>query len=102
MKGKIQSKRIFIGRIFGKAALKDVIKNDLPLKKNTPTSPEVMAKEKTGDLEIQRRKWINGIEEYANFSQDEFVHPFFGKMTRQEVGYFAYKHNDHHLRQFGA
>lgn len=102
MLGNIKSKRVFIGRLFGRAALKNVLKNDAPLRKNTPTTPEVTAKEKNGDLEIQRKKWINGIGEYADFSDDEFMHPFFGKMTRQEVGYFAYKHNDHHLRQFGV
>lgn len=102
MLGKIKSKRVFMGRLLGQTALKNVLRNDAPLRKNTPTTPEVIAKEKSGDLEIQRKKWINGIEEYANFSDDEFMHPFFGKMTRQEVGYFAYKHNDHHLRQFGV
>ena len=24
------------------------------------------------------------------------------RMTREEIGIFAYKHSDHHLRQFGA
>lgn len=102
MLGKIKSKRVFIGRIFGKAALKNALKDDAPLRKNTPTTPEVMAKESNSDLEIQRRKWIDGIEEYVNFSDDEFMHPFFGKMSREQVGYFAYKHSDHHLRQFGV
>lgn len=102
MLGKIKSKRVFIGRFIGKAALKNVLKNDAPLRKNTPTTPEVMAKEKSGGLEIQRKKWIEGIEEYANYPYEEFLHPFFGKMTKEEVGYFVYKHSDHHLRQFGA
>ncbi len=102
MLGRIKSKRVFLGRIIGKAALKNVLKDDAPLRKNTPTTPEVMANEKTGDLEIQRKKWIDELEEYANFPNDEFIHPFFGKMTKEEVGYFVYKHSDHHLRQFGA
>lgn len=101
MLGKLESKRVFMGNIFGKVALKNVLKDDAPLRKNTPTTPEVMSKEKSGDLEFQRKKWIEGVEEYANFSNNDFIHPFFGKMTREQVGYFAYKHNDHHLRQFG-
>jgi len=28
------------------------------------------------------------------------MHPFFGKMTKEQVGYLAYKHTDHHLWQF--
>ncbi|HET7115316.1 MAG TPA: DinB family protein [Hanamia sp.] len=102
MLGKVKSKRVFMGRIFGKAALKNALKDESPLRKNTPTTPEVMAREKSGDLEMQRKKWIKELEEYANYSSTEFVHPFFGKMTRQEVGYFVYKHSDHHLRQFGV
>lgn len=33
---------------------------------------------------------------------DDFMHPFFGKITREQIGYLAYKHDDHHLRQFNA
>ena len=30
------------------------------------------------------------------------VHPNFGPLSRQEWGFFCYRHFDHHLRQFGA
>jgi hypothetical protein len=30
------------------------------------------------------------------------AHPFFGNMSKTDWGRFAYKHFDHHLRQFGA
>ena len=36
-----------------------------------------------------------------NYSNDAFIHDFFGQMTLEEIGIFVYKHNDHHLRQFG-
>jgi hypothetical protein len=65
--GQDKSKRVFIGRIIGKAALKNVLKDEERLRKNTQTTLEVMAKEKSGDLEIQRKKWIDEIEEYATF-----------------------------------
>ncbi|MEK7381556.1 MAG: DUF1569 domain-containing protein [Gemmatimonadota bacterium] len=29
-------------------------------------------------------------------------HPAFGSMTKSSWGILAYKHIDHHLRQFGA
>ncbi|MFM2136013.1 MAG: hypothetical protein RL021_1413 [Bacteroidota bacterium] len=29
-------------------------------------------------------------------------HPFFGNLSRKELGVLVYKHLDHHLRQFGA
>ncbi len=97
--GKINYKRALMGRIFGKIALKGLIKNENPLKKNLPTSPQFKISE-NGDTLAGRKKWITLIGEYENFHNDGFVHWFFGKMTKEQIGYFAYKHSDHHLRQF--
>ncbi len=47
-------------------------------------------------------KLISLIEEYEDFSNHDFEHWFFGKMTKGQVGYFVYKHTDHHLRQFNG
>ena len=95
-------KRIFIGRIFGKMSLKNILKDEKPLKKNTPSIPEFIIKEKTGDITSEKTKWISLIEHYGHFANDNFIHPFFGKMTKEQIGFMAYKHIDHHLRQFGA
>ena len=99
--GKIICKRVFIGRLFGKLALKSSIKDESPMMRNAVTSPELTVKETMGDIEPEKLKWIALIEENFNFSNPGFVHPFFGKMTKEQVGYLAYKHTDHHLRQFG-
>lgn len=98
---KEKYKQAFIGVIFGKMALKSVVKNDKPLRKNTPTSKPFIIKELSCDLEAEKEKWIELIEGYENYSNPGFVHDFFGKMTKEEVGILAYKHTDHHLRQFG-
>jgi len=45
---------------------------------------------------------VQQVADYAHFSNTGFIHDFFGKMTREEIGILAYKHLDHHLRQFGA
>lgn len=95
-------KQEFIGKIFGKMALRRMTKNDKPLDKNVPTSKWLKIKETNGDLVAERNKWISLINEYANYSNPEFIHDFFGKMTIEEIGILAYKHTDHHLRQFGA
>lgn len=100
--GKKKYKQSFLGRLFGKMALKDFIKDQTPFKRNVPTMPEFKIKETSGDIELERENWINLIEEYAQFSNTDFVHPFFGKMTKDQLGYLAYKHTDHHLRQFSA
>ena len=82
-------------------ALKNVLKDDAPLRKNSPTLPSLKMSAE-GDLQSEKEKWISRINDYNNFSKDVFMHPFFGKMTKEQTGYFAYKHSDHHLRQFGA
>jgi Protein of unknown function (DUF1569) len=100
--GRRKYKQSFLGRIFGKMALKDFVKDDAPMKRNVPTVPEFRIKERTGDVESERQKWVSRIEEYAQFSNDNFTHPFFGRMNEEQIGYLAYKHTDHHLRQFNA
>ncbi len=100
--GKHIYKRVFIGRIFGKIALRSILKDEKPLKLNTPTIPEFIIKEKNGDISLAKIKWIAIIELYEHFSNNDFIHPFFGKMTKEQIGHMAYKHIDHHLRQFGV
>src|SRR4051812_34590116 len=100
--GRISGKRAFVGLLFGKLALKIVLKDEEPLRRNTPTSPELIVAEAKGDLSAERSKWITLLEAYDHFSNDEFIHPFFGKMTKEQIGYLSYKHTDHHLRQFNC
>lgn len=95
-------KQEFIGKIFGKMALRKMTKNDNPLDKNVPTSNWLKSKETNGDITLEKNKWVSLINEYANYSNPEFIHDFFGRMTTEEIGILAYKHTDHHLRQFNA
>ena len=50
----------------------------------------------------EKAKWIALIGGNADFSNPDFVHSFFGKMTKEQIGYMAHKHADHHLRQFNS
>lgn len=99
--GKTSYRRLFIGRLFGSMTLKGILKNDAAMKQNQPTHPE-MKITGTGDFEAERKKWIELLRKYPSFSNQAFVHPFFGKMSREEIGKYVYKHTDHHLRQFGS
>jgi len=101
-KNKPRYKQAFIGLLFGKTALRSVLKDDTPLRRNTSSLSELVIKEKSGDIAPEKLKWISLIEEYAHFSNPAFVHAFFGKMTKEQIGYLAYKHTDHHLRQFNS
>lgn len=66
MQGKQKHKQAFIGRIFGKMALKNVLKDDAPLRRSTPTLPELIIKG-NGDVEAEKVKWISKIDGYADF-----------------------------------
>ena len=99
--GRQTYKRVFIGLVIGKIALKNLLKNEKPLGKSLPTFLDTSATESEG-IAAAKRKWIGLVEEYADFSNTNFVHPFFGKMTKDQIGYFVYKHTDHHLRQFNS
>jgi len=100
--GRKKYKRAFIGRVFGKIGLRDILKDERPLQKNAPTSAAFKITEGTGDVLAEKARWMQLMNEYAQYTNNDFVHWFFGKMTREQVGYFAYKHTDHHLRQFNA
>jgi Protein of unknown function (DUF1569) len=99
--GEKKYKQVFIGRLFGKMALRNLLKNDNPLSRNTPTIPELRIID-TADIEAEKKKWVALMEGYANFSNDNFIHPFFGKISKEQTGCLAYKHADHHLRQFNV
>jgi len=99
LQGKKHYPRLFIGRLFGKMALNGILKDDSQMKKNQPTHPELKIKG-TGDFEQEKQQWLRLLSEYKHLGSADLMHPFFGKMTRKQIGEFVYKHTDHHLRQF--
>jgi hypothetical protein len=100
--GTLPARRIFIGRIIGKLILKAVLKDEAPIRRNSPSAPETIIKDPSGDLEAEKARWIELMEYNAANPISGFIHPFFGKMTNEQIGQLAYKHIDHHLRQFNA
>lgn len=101
-KNNYRYKQEFLGLLFGKIALKRMLKIEKPFDKNIPTSAHFKVKEKNGDVAFEKKKWIALLEDYDQYSNPGFVHDFFGKMTNEQIGLLAYKHTDHHLRQFNA
>ena len=98
--GKTSYNRLFVGRLFGSMALKGIMKDESPLKRNQPTHPDMKISGK-GNFKQQKEEWVALLAAYQHFSNPGFIHPFFGKMTEKEIGRYVYKHTDHHLRQFG-
>lgn len=102
MLGKTQFKRAFIGYLFGKMALRSLTKDETPLSKSTPTIPALVEASTTGDLSAEKKKWVTLIQEYNNSQNTSIIHPFFGRIEKEQIGYLVYKHTDHHLRQFNG
>jgi hypothetical protein len=97
-------KRAFVGLLLGRILLKNELKDDRPMRQNNPTIPALIITETEGDVALLKKKWLALMDEYSNYAlpDNSFVHPFFGKMTRAQIGCHAYKHTDHHLRQFNS
>lgn len=101
--GGIAVNRSFLGRIVGKIAIKRILKDEnSTFPKNASTPPPFKVTEDIENLETEKLKWESLIDRYATFSDEEFNHWFFGKMTKAQLGQFIYKHTDHHLGQFGV
>lgn len=98
---KKKYKQTLLGKLFGKMALKEFVRDESPFRKNVPTVPGFRIKETSGDVEKLKSEWINLVKEYGQFEDSNLIHPFFGRMTKEQIGILAYKHTDHHLRQFG-
>jgi hypothetical protein len=98
----VKEKHSLIGRIFGQIVLRKVLKDEAPLGKNSPTSPAYRMNGMTGDVEAAKAKWIAQMDEFESYTTQQYLHDFFGMMTREQIGQLGFKHVDHHLRQFGA
>jgi len=97
---KTQYKQSLLGRIVGNFALKDMMKDE-PAKHNLPTVPSFKISGK-GDVAAAKAEWLSLLAEYTDRTPVGFVHPFFGQLTAEQAGQMAYKHIDHHLRQFNC
>jgi hypothetical protein len=79
----------------------------LPWPRGFPTNPFVNPKvggTRPSDFERDRARVLAGIEGIAAASQDtlEQMHGNFGTMSVRDWQRWAYRHTNHHLRQFGV
>ena len=96
--------RMFIGRLIGWLVKRTAVGNDTPLKKNTPTTPDLVIGD-TRDLDREVTRLCAQIVRFASGGAAGVTtapHAFFGTLTPDEWANLQYKHLDHHLRQFGA
>lgn len=92
-----------VGRVLGATGLGTVLARHLPFPKGAKTHPKLLARAASayGD---ELAQFAAALEEVAAKPRDVQwpAHPLFGSLSAATWGVLAWRHVDHHLRQFGA
>jgi len=102
--GDIVPERMFLGRIIGTFVKPMVLKNEEPMRRNSPTLKSLVVEDER-DLRTERERLCGLIDRFAGAGPKGCTthpHSFFGRLTPEEWATLMYKHLDHHLRQFGV
>ena len=105
--GLIKPKRApFPANVLGLLIKPLVFGNDKPMRRNSPSSPELFSADHAKcDFERERGHLVAAIDRFANEGAaccSHHPHPFFGPLKPEQWAILMYKHIDHHLRQFGV
>lgn len=96
----------FPARMIGLLIKPLVFRDDQPIRRNSPSAPELFSvNPRADDLERERIHLIAAIDRFAEQGAaccSSHPHPFFGHLTPPQWAILMYKHLDHHLRQFSA
>jgi len=97
-------KQYFLGKLFGKKIVSNILKNKYEMEKGIKSSkklfepnPKTFDEEKNILLKTFQDFHDNGTTFYENK-----LHPFFGRLTANEWNILTYKHLNHHLTQFSC
>lgn len=102
--GEIRPPRAFMGRLLGWAIKPMALRDDAPMRPDSPTAKELVVLDQR-DLETERTRLLAAMNQFTASGPagcTTHPHPFFGRLTPAEWAIQMYKHVDHHLRQFGA
>jgi hypothetical protein len=105
--GVINPKRApFPANVMGLLIKPLVFGNDKPMRRNSPSVPELFSADPTKcGFEQERGDLIAAFERFTREGAagcSQHPHPFFGPLKPQQWAILMYKHVDHHLRQFGV
>jgi hypothetical protein len=94
--------RPLIAYIFGASAKRKLF-GEKPWPQNLPTAKQFKVTD-SRLLDEEREKLAAQIRRFSATppTAPSPKHPFFGSMSSEEWGRFAWRHLDHHLTQFGA
>jgi hypothetical protein len=105
--GTLRPKRAsFPANLIGRLIQPLVFGNDKPMRRNSPSSPELFMADPTEcEFERERVELMQAIDRFVTAGAagcTQHSHPFFGRLKPQQWAILMYKHVDHHLRQFGV
>ena len=102
--GEVRPQRKLVGRILGPMIKPKALGDDAPMRRNSPTVPEIIVPNEPG-FATEKERLIASLEKFAAAGPQgctSHPHAFFGRLAPDEWAILMYKHVDHHLRQFGA
>lgn len=101
--GELPVRVLPIGRVLGATGLGTVLARYMPFPKGSPTHPKLLARVPTafGDELSQLAAALEAFAAKPRVSKWP-PHPLFGTLSPASWGVLAWRHLDHHLRQFGA
>ena len=84
--------------------LKQLIIYALPFPKGAPTAPELLARCDAACFADEQAAFRQLADRLASKSAHDAwpEHPAFGRLTHRAWGVLAFRHTDHHLKQFGV
>jgi Protein of unknown function (DUF1569) len=91
-------------RIMGRIVKPLALGSDAPLRRNSPTSEDLVVGDER-DLAREQERLCRLIDRFVAGGSRGCTtapHTFFGPLTPEEWATLTYKHLDHHLRQFGV
>lgn len=100
--GEIRLPKSWLG-VFFKRMAKKILLGDKPFPRRLPAPKETLAKA-SADFDAEKIQVMSMIRSYAEKGGSvlgPYPHNILGKITPEESATIAYKHIDHHLRQFG-
>jgi Protein of unknown function (DUF1569) len=103
--GEIRPPRALVGRILGPVIKPIALRDEEPMRRNSPTAKELLVIGDDRDFEAEQKRLSRLIDRFAAAGAagcTSYPHAFFGSLTPDEWAVLMYKHLDHHLRQFGA
>jgi hypothetical protein len=75
-----------------------------PWPRSVPTAPELLARGKHAEWEVESAAFPLAVDGFVNRPKDAALplHPAFWRLSRHAWGRLAWRHIDHHFRQFGG